>query len=83
MYADPNHLRDREIKLRVDDSTYKLIDALAQFHRTQKAVLVRDLVEAALERLAAEDSDEVTAAWRPRGGPCASKSRSARLSLRG
>jgi len=62
MYADPSHLRDREIKLRVDDATYKLIDALAQFHRTQKAVLVRDLVEAALERLAAEDSDEVSVA---------------------
>ena len=39
MYADPNHLRDREIKLRVDDATYRLIDALAQFHRTQKADL--------------------------------------------
>jgi predicted DNA-binding protein len=58
MYADPNHLHDREIKLRLDAATYQLIDALAQFHRTQKAVLVRDLVEAALERLAAEDTHD-------------------------
>lgn len=52
MYADPSHLRDREIKLRVDEATYNLIDALATFNKTQKAVLVRDLVESALERLA-------------------------------
>lgn len=59
MYADPNHLRDKEIKLRVDDATYQLIEALAQYHRTQKAVLVRDLVEAALERLSTdEDTNE-------------------------
>jgi predicted DNA-binding protein len=56
MYADPNHLRDREIKLRLDADTYQLVEALAKFHKTQKAVLVRDLVEAALERAAAEDT---------------------------
>ncbi|MBF0675563.1 hypothetical protein [Pseudomonas sp.] len=62
MYADPKHLRDREIKLRVDDATFNLIDALAHYHRTQRAVLVRDLVEAALERLAIEDSNEASVA---------------------
>jgi predicted DNA-binding protein len=56
MYADPSHLHDREIKLRLDADTYQLIEALAKFHKTQKAVLVRDLVEAGLERAAAEDT---------------------------
>lgn len=62
MYDNPSHLKDKEIKLRVDETTYNLIGALARFHRTQKAVLVRDLVEAALERLAGEDSEEHNAA---------------------
>lgn len=62
MYADPNHLRDREIKLRVDADTYDLIDALARFHRTQKAVLVREFVEAQLAALAEQDSAGQTAA---------------------
>lgn len=58
MYSDPRHLRDREIKLRVDETTYKLIEALAEFHRTQKAVLVRDLVESGLQLLAHEDTEQ-------------------------
>lgn len=58
MYANPRHLRDREIKLRVDETTYKLIEALAEFHRTQKAVLVRDLVESGLQLLAHEDTEQ-------------------------
>jgi hypothetical protein len=62
MYADPNHLRDREIKLRVDADTFALIEALARFHRTQKAVLVREFVEAQLAALTVEDTGEQTAA---------------------
>lgn len=62
MYADPKHIRDREIKLRVDEATYELIEALARFHRTQKAVLVRELVEAQLEQFTDEDSNEGQAA---------------------
>ena len=56
MYSDPNHLHDREIKLRLDADTYQAVEALAKFHKTQKAVFVRDLVEAALERAIAEDT---------------------------
>lgn len=62
MYADPRHVRDREIKLRVDDATYELIDALARFHRTQKAVLVREFVEAQLAQFSDEHSNEGQAA---------------------
>lgn len=62
MYADPKHLRDREIKLRVDEATYDVIEALARFHRTQKAVLVREFVQAQLDQLASEDNGETNVA---------------------
>jgi hypothetical protein len=59
MYSNPRHIRDHEIKARFDEDTYRLIEAMAAFHRTQKAVLIRDLVEAALERMTDEqDTDE-------------------------
>lgn len=57
MYENPKHLKDREIKLRVDEATYNLIEALASFRRTQKAVLVRDIVESVLERLADDNEN--------------------------
>ncbi|WKT59132.1 hypothetical protein Q2E61_09345 [Microbulbifer thermotolerans] len=55
MYANPKHLKDHEIKLRVDEETYNLIEAIAKFNRTQKAVLVREFVEAQLAKLAEEN----------------------------
>lgn len=58
MYADPKHIRDHEIKLRVDEDTYQLIEAMARFNRTQKAVLVRELVHSALERMNDEHTDQ-------------------------
>ncbi|WP_129141498.1 hypothetical protein [Modicisalibacter coralii] len=51
MYSNPRHLRDHEIKARFDEETYALIEAMARFHRTQKAVLIRELVESALEKM--------------------------------
>ncbi|MEB2514814.1 hypothetical protein D3C76_1550650 [compost metagenome] len=58
MYANPKHLHDREIKVRVDEDTFELIQALAKFHRTQRAVLCRELLEAQLAALASENTDE-------------------------
>jgi hypothetical protein len=57
MYADPKHIRDHEIKLRVDEDTFQLIEAMARYNRTQKAVLVRELVHSALERMGEEHTD--------------------------
>lgn len=62
MYDNPRHRKDRKIKLRFDDDTYELIEALANFHRTQKAVLLRDLVEAALQRMADSEDNRASAA---------------------
>jgi len=58
MYSNPRHLRDHEIKARFDEDTYRLIEAMATFHRTQKAVLIRELVEAALERMTDEQDTD-------------------------
>lgn len=58
MYTNPRHLRDHEIKARFDEDTYQLIEAMANFHHTQKAVLVRELVEAALARMVEQDDSE-------------------------
>lgn len=60
MYSNPRHIRDHEIKARFDEDTYRLIEAMAAFHHTQKAVLIRDLVEAALERMADESEEQDT-----------------------
>lgn len=58
MYANPKHLHDREIKVRVDEDTFNLIQALATFHRTQRAVLCRELLEAQLAALSSETTAE-------------------------
>ncbi|CAB5644113.1 MULTISPECIES: hypothetical protein [Pseudomonas] len=58
MYANRNHLHDREIKVRVDEDTFELIQALAKFHRTQRAVLCRELLEAQLAALASENTGD-------------------------
>lgn len=62
MYANPKHLHDREIKVRVDEDTFNLIQALAAYHRTQRAVLCRELLEAQLVALASENNGDQTAA---------------------
>ncbi|KAF1009519.1 MAG: hypothetical protein GAK28_00157 [Luteibacter sp.] len=44
MYADPTHLRNKVIKVRLNDDERDLVDALARLNKTQPAVLLRDLV---------------------------------------
>ena len=61
MYADPTHLRNKVIKVRLNDDERDLVDALARVNKRQPAVLLRDLV---LQGLATfeQDSDQVQAA---------------------
>lgn len=54
MYEDPRHLRDHITKVRLDEDTDDLLQSLARFHRTQKAVLARDLLEASLREMLSE-----------------------------
>lgn len=61
MYADPRHIRDNPVKVRLNDETDALLGALAAYLKTQKAVLARDLLMAKLKELA-EHNDDVRAA---------------------
>lgn len=58
MYDDPKHLRDHEVKVRLDEETYELLKALANYNRQQKSVFARNLLIAELERLIKENADK-------------------------
>ena len=45
MHADPKHIRDREVKVRLDDASFDPLEAMATFSRRQRAVLARELIE--------------------------------------
>jgi len=44
MYADPNHIRDNPIKVRLNDDEYAAIEALARLNKRQPAVFARELL---------------------------------------
>lgn len=51
MYAEQTHLRNKVIKVRLNEDERDLVDALARINKTQPAVLLRDLVLERLERI--------------------------------
>lgn len=55
MYADPRHIRDHEVKVRLNEDEMKVLEALAQYNHVQKSVLARELILAALTK--ADDDD--------------------------
>lgn len=50
MYADPRHIRDHEVKVRLNEDEMHVLDALAQYNQTQKSVLARELILAAIAK---------------------------------
>lgn len=44
MYADPSHMRDNPIKVRLNDDEYAAIEALARLNKRQPAVFARELL---------------------------------------
>jgi hypothetical protein len=58
MYADPTHLRNKVIKVRLNDDERDLVDALARINKTQPAVLLRTLVLQGLELFERESTQE-------------------------
>ena len=50
MYDDPTHIRDREIKLRLNDAELDLVDALARYNQRQRATFIRELLVSNLWR---------------------------------
>lgn len=43
-YEDPTHLRNKVIKVRLNDDERELVAVLARLNKRQPAVLLRDLV---------------------------------------
>lgn len=48
MYADPTHIRKHEIKIRVNQDRFAVIDALARHNKMQRAVFAMELMDEAL-----------------------------------
>lgn len=44
MYADPSQIRDKTVKLSFNDLEDNLIQAWVNYHGSQKAAFIRDLV---------------------------------------
>lgn len=62
MYADPTHLRNKVIKVRLNDDERDLVDALARVNKTQPAVLLRNLVLQGLALFEQESNEQQHAA---------------------
>jgi hypothetical protein len=62
MYDDPAHIRDREIKVRLNDDELAVVDALARYNRRQRAAFVRDLVMASVARFEQQGNEQTQAA---------------------
>jgi len=62
MYDDPAHIRDREIKVRLNDDELAVVDALARYNRRQRAAFVRDLVMASVARFEQQGNEQSQAA---------------------
>lgn len=62
MYDDPAHIRDHEIKVRLNDDELAVVDALARYNQRQRATFIRDLVMASVARIEADRSEQTRAA---------------------
>lgn len=62
MYDDPAHVRDREIKVRLNEAELRVVDALANYNGRQRAAFVRELVMASVARIEREGNAQSQAA---------------------
>jgi hypothetical protein len=62
MYDDPTHLRNKVIKVRLNDDERELVAVLARINKRQPAVLLRDLVLQGLAMFEEQVSGEQRAA---------------------
>lgn len=51
MYADPAHIRDNEVKIRLNDDELAVVEALARFNQQQRAVFVRKVLLAGVQSM--------------------------------
>lgn len=58
MYADPTHIRDHVVKVRLNDAEARLLEALAEFNHAQPAAFARELLLEQLARIEPADEQE-------------------------
>lgn len=58
MYSDPRHIRDHEVKVRLNEDEIQLLESLAQYNRSQRAVFARELLLSALSRVQGSDQQQ-------------------------
>jgi len=51
MYADPTHIRDNGVKIRLNDDELAVVEALARFNQQQRAVFVRKVLLAGVQSM--------------------------------
>lgn len=57
MYADPRHIRDNPIKVRLNDDEYAAIEALARLNKRQPAAFARELLMEGIALLAQRNGE--------------------------
>ncbi|MHB8915798.1 MAG: hypothetical protein ACYC4K_08300 [Thiobacillus sp.] len=55
MYADPTRIRAHELKIRLNDSEAKLLDALVEYTGDQRAVIAREMLLAHVRQMLKTD----------------------------
>lgn len=55
MYADPSHVRDNPIKVRLNDDEYAAIEALARLNKRQPAAFARELLMHGISAMTAQE----------------------------
>ena len=50
MYADPRHIRDHVVKVRLNEDEMHLVQALSEYNRAQVATFAREMLLDAMRR---------------------------------
>jgi len=62
MYDDPTHIRDREIKVRLNDDELALVEAAARYNHRQRAAFIREVLMSCIAGIEQKVSDQTQAA---------------------
>lgn len=57
MCADPKHIRDHVVKVRLNEEEKRLLDALSEYNRSQPATFARDMLLEAIRAVEASNAN--------------------------
>lgn len=63
MYADPRHIRQHVVKVRLNADELHLLGALAEYNRSQPATFAREMLLRAIREMEESDSQRQRLAW--------------------